>query len=273
MKMEKIRKDINNNDKEILNSFQERLQLVLKILKLKKERGNLIEDLKREEEVFNNVLKNSSSYFYEYNKLLFLNIINISKIFQYEKINEKLKKSLIMQNYYNRKVKVFAFNVDGELFKLKRFSKLDVKNVFNLDLALFKLKTAKCESLLILKINETEIDIFKNIFKFKFIANERINFKNNIYWIFSKNLYFKKGCSVLALRLKLERFDDVLLILNYIKNIDNIKILKFNLAEKGNNFSLISSFRAKFNEEHILLKILNFFKNSTKSFKILGFFK
>lgn len=272
--MEKIRKEINNKDEEILHSFQERLRLVLKILKLKKERGNLIEDSKREEEVLSNVLKHSSSCFYDYNKLLFLNIINISKIFQYEKMNKRIEKNMIMQNYYNRKIKVFSFNVDDELFNLKKFSKFEVENIFKLDLAFFKLKTTKRESLLVLKINKSEINVFKTIFKFNVIVNEIINFKNSSYWVLSKNLYFKKGENFLILKLKFKEFNKTSLILNYVKNIDKIKILKFNLNEIENNcFKLHLSFKANFKDESSLLKILNFFINFTKSLKILGFFK
>ena len=242
--MEKIRKEINNKDEEILHSFQERLRLVLKILKLKKERGNLIEDSKREEEVLSNVLKHSSSCFYDYNKLLFLNIINISKIFQYEKMNKRIEKNIVMQNYYNRKIKVFSFNVDDELFNLKKFSKFEVENIFKLDLAFFKLKTTKRESLLVLKINKSEINIFKTIFKFNVIVNEIINFKNSSYWVLSKNLYFKQGENFLILNLKFKEFNKTSLILNYVKNIDKIKILKFNLKELENNcFKLHLSFK------------------------------
>ena len=266
--MEEIRKKINDKDEKILKFFEERLQLVLKILQFKKEEGLLIENLKREEEVLNNVLKNSSS-FYEFNILLFKNIINISKILQYEKLNYGFKKSLIKKNYYNRKIKVFAVNVENEFFNLKKFLKFDVHNLPNLNSAFFKLKKSKCESLLILKIKKDEFNVFKLALKYGVIVNEVINFKNYNYLIFSKNIYFKKGNNILTIKLKIKDLNNILLVLSYIEQ--NFKIKVLNLIKEEN--SLILSIRVYIEDELILLKILNLFSNFMSSLKILGFLK
>ena len=271
--MKETRKEIDKKDEEILHSFQERLQLVLKILQIKKERGILIKNLKREEEVLNGVLKNSFSRFYAYNKLLFLNIIEISKILQYEKLNIYFNKYKIKINYYNRKVKVFSFNVNIELFNLKKFLKFEVQEVSSLNLAFFKFKKSQCESLLILKTKMNRENIFKIALKHKAIINEIIEFKRCTYLIFSKNIYFKKGFNILILALKLKSINKIYLYLNYVEDVFEVKVLSLNVFKNKKNFSLFLSFRVNFKEKFLLFKFLNFFSNAFKRLEILGFLK
>ncbi|HEY4662204.1 MAG TPA: chorismate mutase [Candidatus Humimicrobiaceae bacterium] len=56
-KLSKYREEINEIDKNIVNYLNKRAEVVLKIKRLKEDRSVPLYDAKREEELFNNVVK------------------------------------------------------------------------------------------------------------------------------------------------------------------------------------------------------------------------
>jgi len=66
-KLNKYRKEINEIDKNIVNYLNKRAEVVLKIKRLKEDRSVPLYDAKREEELFNNVVKYNKGPLYNDN--------------------------------------------------------------------------------------------------------------------------------------------------------------------------------------------------------------
>jgi len=66
-KLNKYRKEINEIDKNIVNYLNERAEVVLKIKRLKEDKSVPLYDAKREEELFNNVVKYNKGPLYNDN--------------------------------------------------------------------------------------------------------------------------------------------------------------------------------------------------------------
>jgi len=66
-KLSKYRKEINEIDKNIVNYLNKRAEVVLKIKRLKEDRSVPLYDAKREEELFNNVVKYNKGPLYNDN--------------------------------------------------------------------------------------------------------------------------------------------------------------------------------------------------------------
>ncbi len=66
-KLNKYRKEINEIDKNIVDYLNKRAEVVLKIKRLKEDRSVPLYDAKREEELFNNVVKYNKGPLYNDN--------------------------------------------------------------------------------------------------------------------------------------------------------------------------------------------------------------
>ncbi|MFA5014706.1 MAG: chorismate mutase [Actinomycetota bacterium] len=66
-KINKYRKEINEIDENIVNFLNKRAEVVLKIKRLKEDRNVPLYDAKREEELFNNVVKYNKGPLYNDN--------------------------------------------------------------------------------------------------------------------------------------------------------------------------------------------------------------
>ncbi|MDD5622516.1 MAG: chorismate mutase [Actinomycetota bacterium] len=66
-KLNKYRKEINEIDENIVNFLNKRAEVVLKIKRLKEDRNVPLYDAKREEELFNNVVKYNKGPLYNDN--------------------------------------------------------------------------------------------------------------------------------------------------------------------------------------------------------------
>jgi len=82
MDLEKIRKEIDEIDKAIVEYFNKRMRLVKQIAQYKKQNGMNISDKSREKEVLNNVTSLADEGVKEYCKSLFSVLIEISKTYQ-----------------------------------------------------------------------------------------------------------------------------------------------------------------------------------------------
>ncbi len=96
MKIQRLRNKIDKIDKSLLNLFENRIKISLKIAKYKMSNNKNIFDLQRENEILKTIKKRSSQKFKQSNSFLFSTIINVGKIFQYRKIKnlpENVKKT------------------------------------------------------------------------------------------------------------------------------------------------------------------------------------
>ncbi|HEY4696259.1 MAG TPA: chorismate mutase [Candidatus Hydromicrobium sp.] len=66
-KLNKYREEISEIDKDIVNFLNKRAEVVLKIKRLKEDRNVPLYDAKREEELFNNVIKYNKGPLYNDN--------------------------------------------------------------------------------------------------------------------------------------------------------------------------------------------------------------
>jgi len=66
-KLNKYREEINEIDKNIVNYLNKRAEVVLKIKRLKEDRNVPLYDAKREEELFNNIVKYNKGPLYNDN--------------------------------------------------------------------------------------------------------------------------------------------------------------------------------------------------------------
>ncbi len=66
-KLNKYRKEINEIDENIVNFLNKRAEVVLKVKRLKEDRNVPLYDAKREEELFNNVIKYNKGPLYNDN--------------------------------------------------------------------------------------------------------------------------------------------------------------------------------------------------------------
>ena len=86
MSLKDYRENIDLLDNEILILLKERFENIEEIIKLKQELNLPIENQNREEEIFDNIIKNHNSY-----NIYFMNIyseiLNQSKHFQQKKTN------------------------------------------------------------------------------------------------------------------------------------------------------------------------------------------
>lgn len=86
MKIDSLRNKIDNIDKKLLNLFEKRMQISLKIAKHKISNKKNIFDAKREEKILKTIKNDSTTKFLNSNHFLFSTIINIGKFMQYKKI-------------------------------------------------------------------------------------------------------------------------------------------------------------------------------------------
>lgn len=66
-KINKYRKEINEIDENIVNFLNKRAEVVLKVKRLKEDRNVPLYDAKREEELFNNIIKYNKGPLYNDN--------------------------------------------------------------------------------------------------------------------------------------------------------------------------------------------------------------
>ncbi len=86
MKIQRLRNKIDKIDKNLLNLFENRIKISLKIAKHKISNDKNIFDIKRENEILKTIKKRSSQKFKQSNSFLFSTIINTGKFGQYKKI-------------------------------------------------------------------------------------------------------------------------------------------------------------------------------------------
>lgn len=94
MKIQQLRKKIDKIDKKLLNLFEKRMKISLKIANYKISTAKKIVDFKRENDILKTVKKRSTQKFTHSNSFIFSTIINVSKFFQYRKI-KTLPKNII----------------------------------------------------------------------------------------------------------------------------------------------------------------------------------
>lgn len=92
MKIQRLRNKIDKIDKNLLNLFENRIKISLKIAKYKMSSNKNILDIKRENEILKTIKKRSSQKFKQSNSFLFSTIINVGKVLQYRKIKTLPKK-------------------------------------------------------------------------------------------------------------------------------------------------------------------------------------
>ncbi len=95
MKIKRLRNKIDKIDKSLLNLFENRIKVSLKIAKYKMSNNKNIFDIKRENEILKTVKKHSNKKFAQSNSFLLSTIINTGKVLQYRKIKtlpENVKK-------------------------------------------------------------------------------------------------------------------------------------------------------------------------------------
>lgn len=86
MKIQRLRNRIDKIDKSLLNLFENRIKISLKIAKYKISNNKNIFDVKRENEILKTIKKRSSQKFKQSNSFLFSTIISVGKVLQYRKI-------------------------------------------------------------------------------------------------------------------------------------------------------------------------------------------
>lgn len=234
--MDELRELINLKNEEILKSFQERLKLVLKIFNIKKEKGLAIKDLKREKQILKSVLKNSLKKFKEYDYFLFLNILNLSRLMQYEKFN-KLKNPMdigpfLDESLYYKNLNVVSFDVEKEFFKLEQFNKYNVKTVLTLEEAFNALLDEKAD-ILIYRVKKPNIAEIKLLRENKTYLNCFINFNGKIYFIVSKKVYFEKGDNFVCLNLGVKEENFSLLNVLTMLYLNKVETKKMYVSEKN----------------------------------------
>lgn len=85
MNINSYRKEIDMIDKEMINLFEQRLEIVDKILKYKLKNNLNIKDENRESIVLYNAIKNSNSEYKYFCKDLMICIMDLSKKYQFLK--------------------------------------------------------------------------------------------------------------------------------------------------------------------------------------------
>lgn len=86
MKIYHLRNKIDKIDKSLLNLFEKRMKVSLKIAKNKISNNKNIFDITRENEILKTIQKHSNRKFKHSNNFLFSTVINAGKFFQYKKI-------------------------------------------------------------------------------------------------------------------------------------------------------------------------------------------
>lgn len=231
-----IRELIDLKNEEILKSFQERLKLVLKIFKCKKEKGLEFKDKDRENKILKSVLDKSIKKFKDYDYFLFLNILNLSRLLQYEKFysikNTNGIYPFVEESLYYKNLNVVSFEVDKELFKLEQFKKYNIKSTTTLKEAFNYILEDKSD-ILIYKVKKPNLAEIKLLKRNKSYLNCIINFNGKTYFIVSKKIYFEKGNTYICLDLKIKRENFNLLNILTILFLNKANIKKMYVSEKG----------------------------------------
>lgn len=89
MNLEECRNKIDEIDKELLKLFTERMNIVKNVAEYKRDNNLPILNTNREQQVIDNKLKNSPDNIHEYVKSFFVNLMEISKCYQLNFINNK----------------------------------------------------------------------------------------------------------------------------------------------------------------------------------------
>lgn len=274
--MDELRELIDSKNEEILKSFQERLKLVLKIFNIKKEKGMPIKDLNRENQILKSVLDKSLKKFKELDYFLFLNILNLSRIMQYEKLNKSKNSGdlypFLDESLYYKNLNVVSFDVGKELFRLEQFKKYNVKSVATLKEAFNMLLDEKADILFyrVKKANLAEIKFLRNN---KTYLNCFIKFNGKTYFIVSKKIYLDRGENFICLDLnvKEENFGFLNILTMLFLNKAEINKMYVNKTDKKNLdiFLKLKVYYKDLNRIKCLLNILN----SESKLELLCFYK
>ena len=235
--MDELRELINLKNDEILKSFQERLKLVLKIFNIKKDKGLPIKDLNREKQILKSVLNKSLKRFKEYDYFLFLNILNLSRLMQYEKFNKLRNSGDILFSFsdvslYNKNLNVVSFDVEKELFSLEQFKKYNVKGATTLKEAFNILLNEKAD-ILFYRVKKPNLAEIKLLRRNKTYLNCFIKFNGEIYFIVSKKIYFEKGDNFVCLNLSVKEENFSLLNIMTILFLNRVEIKKMYVNRKS----------------------------------------
>ncbi len=235
--MDELRELINLKNDEILKSFQERLKLVLKIFNIKKDKGLPIKDLNREKQILKSVLNKSLKRFKEYDYFLFLNILNLSRLMQYEKFNKLRNSGDILFSFsdvslYNKNLNVVSFDVEKELFSLEQFKKYNVKSATTLKEAFNILLNEKAD-ILFYRVKKPNLAEIKLLRRNKTYLNCFIKFNGEIYFIVSKKVYFEKGDNFVCLNLSVKEENFSLLNILTILFLNKVEIKKMYVNRKS----------------------------------------
>lgn len=262
--MDELRELIDSKNEEILKSFQERLKLVLKIFNIKKQKGLPIKDLNRENQILKSVLDKSLKKFKELDYVLFLNILNLSRFMQYEKLN-KLKNSselypFLDESLYYKNLNVVSFDVEKELFSLEQFKKYNVKSVATLKEA-FKLLSNEKADILFYRVKKPNLAEIKLLRRNKTYLNCFIKFNGKTYFIVSKKIYLDSGENFicLCLNVKEENFGLLNILTMLFLNKSEINRMYVNKTDKKNLdiFLKLKVYYKDLNRIKGLIKMLN----------------
>ena len=262
--LDELRELIDLKNEEILKSFQERLKLVLKIFELKKEKGLKIKDKDRENQILKNVLNKSIKRFKAYDYFLFLNILNLSRLLQYEKfcnvknINEIYP--FVDESLYYKNLNVVSFGVDKKFFSLEQFKKYNVKSAKTLKEA-FNSILDNLGDILIYKVKKPNLAEIKMLRRNKSYLNCIINFRGSIYFIASKKIYLDKGNIYICLDLSIKKENFNFLNILTILFLNKANIKKMYVSEKGKeNLDIFLNIKINYKNSRQLIDLINMLK-------------
>ena len=274
--MKNFRSAIDEIDGEILNLFIKRLLIVLKIFKIKEKNKFKIVDFKRENEILKKVLKHSCfNRFKPYNYQFFLNIFNISKILQYNKILEKTEKKQqnLLKSFNFKEFKIFYFNLPKEFLNAKIFLNCSFKSFKTIGSLLKCLKLTK-NSLAIFRTKNLNKSLTFLTNRFNFCVNLIFKFKQEFYIFFSNKIFFKRGFNLVCLSLIVNFNLKSLLNLNMFFMLKQVKILAINFKRiNKKEVKIFLKLSCSFKKRDSYLQFFKILEINFKNLKILGVFK
>lgn len=224
--MERLRRKIDILNLKILRLFEARLCLVHDIIKIKQKRGVGVLNRAREEYILRMVRASSCKELQSYVLLLFCNILNISKLMQYEKIYSNF------------------------IYKLKQ------------DVIVSGLKFGNANSL----INGGKFVLVKSSSLYRFLARfcghiyvcGLLRRKGCVYYCLSGSIHFERGFNIVLIKLKLDNINELYSYFFEVLTLKKIKILKFSVLER--NVRFVELFLHCFGYFKNLQYFLNFIK-------------
>lgn len=269
-----IRRKINKEDLKILQALENRMRLVLNILKIKIKNGDFIVDLKRENEILEKIAQLSSLELKKYNLLFFSNIIIASKILQFESYYGSLNFSKLNISNHRKNVDCFKlayFNVEECVIKNIKFSRCLFFRVKSLKNAILNLKSCKYD-FLIIKFKGRN-SFIKLATKHKIFALKIFSYNNSKYLIMANRPFYRKGKNFMFFSFEINNFENDFIKYVNILILNSVNVLSLDVRLNGKFFLIYAKVVFEFERKLDFFIFFDILSKNLKKFNIFALLK